>query len=111
MRTPHEILELIDRFTPENGDWRALDALLSELWQHTPSKDWVLPLLKIFERFPDEDGSGVMWSIIHGLEAIDGYEPILENSARQRPTWLKNVMRKRIENAKRKPQPSSPGYK
>ena len=55
----------------------------------------------VFERFPDEDGAGVMWSIIHGLETIEGYESILEESARARPTWMKSVMLKRIANTKK----------
>ncbi|HEX3159728.1 MAG TPA: hypothetical protein VHQ45_14505, partial [Gemmatimonadaceae bacterium] len=34
-------------------------------------------LLGILERFPDDDGSGVFWSIVHLLEATSGYEPAL----------------------------------
>ena len=101
MRTTTEILEEICRFTPEHGNWLRLEALLAELWKSPPSREWVLPLLTVFERFPDEDGAGVMWSIIHGLETIEGYEPILEESAQARPTWLKSVMLKRIANAKK----------
>ena len=101
MRTTTEILEEIGRFTPENGNWLGLEVLLAELWKSRPSQEWVNPLLAVFERFPDEDGAGVMWSIIHGLETIEGYEPILEESAQARPTWLKSAMLKRIANAKK----------
>ena len=101
MRKTSEILEEIGKFTPDNGNWLGLEALLAELWKSPPSREWVLPLLMVFERFPDEDGAGVMWSIIHGLETIEGYESILEESARARPTWMKSVMLKRIANTKK----------
>ncbi|HEY1170426.1 MAG TPA: hypothetical protein VGH19_03565 [Verrucomicrobiae bacterium] len=108
-RTEEEILACIHSFEPQNGNWRALDTLLDELWQHPPKLLWVKPLFSIFERFPDEDGAGVFWSIIHGVETIDGYEDILLISQQERPCELKEVMLTRIANSnKRTPESDSP---
>lgn len=98
-RPETQILHDIEAFQPENGNWLGLEALLGELWQHTPRLSWVTPLLGVFERFPDEDGADVFWSIVHGLEDIEGYEPILRDSQRASPCEFKRVMLMRIENA------------
>lgn len=100
MRSSDQILHDIQNFEPVVGNWLGLEDLLSELWQHPTSKDWTLPLLNVFEKYPDEDGCGVFWSIIHGLETIDGYEPLLQQSYKQHPCEMKKVMLIRIENAK-----------
>ena len=100
MRSTDQILSDIQNFKPDNGNWLGLEDLLTELWQHPTSPDWALPLLSVFEKYPDEDGCGVFWSIIHGLETIDGYEPILEQSYESNPCELKKVMLNRINNEK-----------
>ena len=92
------ILSEVESYTPEDGNWLPLDDLLAELWAHTPSTDWVLTLLTVFERFPGEDGAGVFWSIVHGLETIPGYEAILEESHSLKPAEFKSIMLRRIAN-------------
>ena len=103
-RPESQTLHDIERFQPANGNWLGLDALLGELWQHTPRLWWVTPLLGVFERFPDADEAGVCWSIVHGLEDIEGYEPILRDSHRGTPCEFKHVMLIRIENAEKSQQ-------
>jgi len=100
MRSEEEILRDIKSFKPVGGNWLPLDNLFFELWKHPISLKWVEPLLEVFERFPDEDGTGVLWSIIHGVEEINGYETILEKSYKNRPCEMKEIMLRRIENAK-----------
>jgi hypothetical protein len=46
----------------------------------------------VFERFPDHDGYGVMWSVLHGIEAILNYEIELLASVRRLPTEFGVVM-------------------
>jgi len=59
----------IAKFAPgENGNWRRLDVLLDELWQAGAPELATPEMLSIFERYPKEDGHGVMWSLVHGLE-------------------------------------------
>ena len=55
-------------------------------------------MLRVFERFPLDDGAGVAWSIVHGLESLPGYEPHLVDSLRRRPSELGVVMLNRMLN-------------
>lgn len=58
-----------------------MDGLLGELWQNAPDRDFVQPPLRVFERFPDDDGAGVFWAILHGIEAWPfSYEDELRGS-------------------------------
>jgi len=56
-------------------------------------------LLGVFERFPDDDGYGVFWSIVHCLEAFDGYEPLLVKSVNRKPVEFNVLMVNRLLNA------------
>lgn len=56
-------------------------------------------LLLVFERFPEEDGFGVFWSILHALEAADNYEHELVASVRRVPNLFNTLMVNRIVNA------------
>jgi hypothetical protein len=101
-RTQNAILREIDVFVPTaDGDWRGLDVLLDELFARgLPNASVVPTLLRVFDRIPDNDGCGVFWSIVHGVEAIDGYEPILLASHEANPTEFKQIMLRRIDNAR-----------
>lgn len=56
-------------------------------------------LLEVFERFPEEDGFGVFWSILHALEFADDYEQELVASLRRVPNLFNTLMVMRIVNA------------
>ena len=57
-------------------------------------------MLRVFERYPDEDGAGVFWSIVHGLEALPGYEPFLvESYSKRAPSEFGVIMLGRILNS------------
>jgi hypothetical protein len=58
-------------------------------------------LLRLYERFPDSDGDGIFWSIVHLLESLPGYEMKLVESARRRPSGFGLLMLNRILNAGR----------
>jgi hypothetical protein len=98
-RTAEEILGDIDAFRPVGGHWRPLDELLAELWSVGVPQSAIPVLLRVFDRFPDEDGAGVFWSIVHGLEALAGYEPLLFESAELRPAPFKRIMVDRLRRA------------
>ena len=72
-RGTEQILADIDAFWPVGGNWLPLDNLLSELWSVGVPQPAIPVLLGIFERVPDEDGAGVLWSVVHGLESLTGY--------------------------------------
>jgi hypothetical protein len=56
-------------------------------------------LFQIFERFPDNDGYGVFWSIVHYLEACDSYESALIQSVERLPVEFNLLMLNRLMNA------------
>jgi hypothetical protein len=98
MRTSQEIIREINAFAPENGDWRGLDNLLDELWQTGDQEKELKHLLALFIRFPEDDGAGVLWSVVHGIETFKEYEQELLNSLNRQPSHLGVVMVKRILN-------------
>lgn len=55
-------------------------------------------LLGVFERFPEDDGYGIFWSIVHCLEACKGYEPALIESVTRTPTEFNLLMVNRLLN-------------
>ena len=99
-RSKKAVLAEIETFQPR-GDWRPLDHLLDELWTLGVSADDADALFCVFERFPDDDGAGLLWSIVHGLEsrAFD-YEPALRRSLARRPCMMGEIMLDRLERSK-----------
>ncbi|MEW4571489.1 hypothetical protein AB1L88_26745 [Tautonia sp. JC769] len=98
-RPAEQVLADIEAFRPVDGNWLPLDDLLAELWSVVVPPSAILVLLGVFDRFPDEDGAGVFWSIVHGLEALPGYEPALLESAELRPAPFKRIMVDRLRRA------------
>lgn len=98
MRTSQEIIADINQFEPENGNWLRLDALLNELWESGDQEIFITDFLRVFERFPDEDGAGVFWNIVHGVEQFNSYEMQLIDSLNRQPSEMGLVMLRRIKN-------------
>ena len=82
----------------EVGDLAALDGLIAEATSQPPSDELDRALFGIFERFPSEDGHGVYWSIVHGLERRGGYEESLLASVRRSPSPFALLMLNRLSN-------------
>lgn len=101
MRSQSEILRDIAQFEPADGVWLPLDDLLNELWALGQLPIDVLPMLfGVFERFPEEDGAGVFWSIVHGVEALPySYGPLLRESYSRAPSEMGKVMLTRLANS------------
>ncbi len=99
-RFPLEVIRDIDAFSPVDGDWRPLDALLAELWQLGVREGQLSVLFRVFERFPDSDGSGVLWSIVHGVEGLPfDYGPQLRSSLARKSSHMGNIMLERLERS------------
>ena len=95
-----EVLARIQAFVPVGGNWRPLDDLLCQLWIQPATLEWLPTLFSVFERFPEDDGAGVLWSIVHGLEATDlNYGPALKASLLRRPSQMAKIMLDRLERA------------
>jgi len=100
-RAVDDILRDIEAFRPLNGVWLPLDGLLGELWGAGVPVGALPTLFAVFERFPDDDGAGVLWSIVHGVEAVDlDYDEPLRASLARRPSHMGKVMLGRLERSK-----------
>lgn len=97
-RTAVQIVADIRTFQPAGGNWRQLDDLLSELWATESAGRYIPDLLSVLERFPEDDGDGVLWSIVHGIESLPGYELELVRSVRHRSSELGVTMIGRLLN-------------
>jgi len=95
------ILRDIEDFAPANGDWRKLDGLLEELWAAGVREGQLPTLFQIFERYPDDDGTGVLWSIVHGVESLPlNYEPALRASIARHSSLMGRIMLERLEKSR-----------
>ena len=98
-RTPSEILASIDEFEPDGMTWIGLDGLLDELFASGSAALGTDTMLRVFERHQvGEDGAGVFWSIVHGLESLPGYESHLADSIRRAPSEFGLLMVHRLLN-------------
>ena len=99
MRSKLDILRDISVFEPLNENWLSLEELLEELWAIGIEKGDTPFLFSIFERFPNDDGAGVFWSIVHGLESAQfGYKKELESSLQKVTSEMGKIMMKRLHN-------------
>ena len=100
MQSRHEeIVAELNAFRPPNDDWDQLDAILQKLWKDGSPELAIPELLAVFSRYPEnEDGCGVFWSILHGMEDIHGYERQLVNVVVQSPSEFGVMMIGRLVN-------------
>ena len=101
-RTVDDILRDIEAFRPTDGVWLPLDDLLAELWDAGVPARALPTLFGVFERFPEDDGAGVLWSIVHGVEGLDlDYEQPLRDSLARQPSDMGKIMLGRLERSKK----------
>lgn len=98
MRKIEEILIGIDSFKPQDGNWLHLEELLAELWATEKPEIGLDNLFGLLERYAEEDGIGVFWSVVHGIEQMNDYEQSLLNSLNRRPSIVTVLMVHRIAN-------------
>ncbi|MDN7548521.1 hypothetical protein [Burkholderia cenocepacia] len=73
---------------------------MEDLWSVAVSEKSLSVLFGLFERFPDSDGAGVLWSIVHGVESLDiPYEQELEKSLSQCSSHMGNIMMSRLRRS------------
>lgn len=80
------------------ADLRQLDQALQELFQSEHPERGMDALFRVFERFPQSDGYGVFWGVLHGLESLSNYEPRLIESVRRQPMEFNLTMVNRLLN-------------
>lgn len=104
-RSPHEIESDLDSLIPEDFDlWQQDSNGLDRLYQLTdeidqlPQPHCLLPtLFRTVERLVDVD-MGSPGPIVHTIECIGGYERLLIESIRRKPTTLTAWMVNRLLN-------------
>jgi len=95
-----ELVAALDAFGGQDTcDLKALDTLLAEALSLPPDAALDSALFGIFERFPEEDGHSVYWTLVHGLEGRGAYEVSLLASVRRAPSPFTLTMLDRIWNA------------
>jgi hypothetical protein len=100
MQAADVLLAQIAAFEPVNDDWRPLDDVLGQLWLVGVREEHLRSLFAVFERFPDEDGAGVLWGIVHGIEHLPfDYRVELDQSIARRPSLMANLMRQRLKKS------------
>ncbi len=54
---------------------------------------------RLYERFPEDDGLGVFWFILHKIETYSEYNGLVVESVRRRPSQFPVMMLHRLLNA------------
>ena len=95
------LVESLAMFTDACNDaqLRTLDATVSAIEPATCGPREIRAMLALLERFPDEDGFGVFWSILHCLEKCVGYASLAVESAATAPTEFNLTMINRLLNS------------
>ena len=89
----------IREFTPQEGNWLPLEDLLHQAFNAANPKEYYDAIFSLFERNPEEDGSGVFWTGLHGMEHIGGYEELLLQYYRRKPNEMTRAMLMRLKNS------------
>lgn len=96
-----QLLKEISDFTPADGLWSPLEELLARLWAMEVRPEHLPYLFRLFERFPSDDGGGVLWSIIHGIEELPfDYEEELRASLARQESEMGRTLLDRLERWK-----------
>src|SRR5690349_13868815 len=77
----------------------ALERAVGEFFTSSAAAEHLDVWFRLFERFPEDDGYEMFWSILHGIEAQPGYEPLVVESVRRRPSQFPVLMLNRMLNA------------
>jgi hypothetical protein len=80
---------------------RQLELLIAAIVPSSVTPELYRALFGIFERFPDHDGYGGFWTILHLLEKCPGYERHLLDSVHRRPAEFNLLMVNRMINGGR----------
>lgn len=102
---PRDLATILADLDPTRYEYEAwvehvdIDRLIAELFATEQSEQGSAILFQIFERFPNEDGYGGFWAVLHALERIPGYETGLIASIQRQPSLFAVLMVNRLLNA------------
>lgn len=93
----NNIASEIEEFSPSDGNWLGLDRAVGKI--SDVDDEAISACLRVFEKYPEEDGAGVFFTIIHTLEHFGGYEAALASSVLRSPNQWNLLMLNRMLNA------------
>ncbi len=94
-----ELDHAIREYEPVDGSFIKLEELFEQAFQSPAPTDYYDAIFNLFERFPDDDGAGVFWSALHGMEAVGGYEVKLKQYWRRWPNLMNRIMMERLSKS------------
>jgi hypothetical protein len=80
------------------NELQRLDDAVQELLASENAELGLDALLRVLERFPNKDGYGIFWGILHGVEGFPDYEERLIESVRRQPSEFSLLMINRMLN-------------
>jgi hypothetical protein len=83
---------------PDDLDLDRLQALAEEYFALPEAPVHLDVWFRLYERFPDSDGHGVFWTILHGIEGQPGNEKFVVASVQRNPTHFAVLMVNRLLN-------------
>jgi hypothetical protein len=84
--------------TVDGDDLDRLQALMDEYFAFPAAAVHIDVWFRLYERFPDDHGHGVFWTILHGIEAQTGSDAAVVASVRRRPSHYSVLMVNRMLN-------------
>ena len=95
------ILKAVERFSDPHDEpqLREFEEAMGAVRPDELGQEEFRALLGVFERFPEDDGYGIFWSIVHYLEACTHYEPVLIESVTRAPCEFNLLMVNRLLNS------------
>lgn len=98
----NDLIQTLDGITSATDEQQLalLDETLIKLATHPQKELAFQALFQLFERFPDQDGFGVFWSILHFLEGVSGYDTELLRSIERQPSEFTLLMINRLLNVR-----------
>jgi hypothetical protein len=102
MAMSQEILELVkavDQLQSVDGeDLELLQKVADRYFAQSDASQHLDVWFRLYERFPDDDGYGVFWTILHGIESQAGSGDSVVRSVQRAPTHFSLLMVNRMLN-------------
>lgn len=95
------IVQTLGQFSDPQSEaqLKALDAAVQAIKPDECGEAEFRAMLHVFERFPDDDGFGIFWGLVHALEACSGYESEMLASVARKPCEFNVLLVNRLLNA------------
>ncbi len=91
-------IDALNPADPEDLDLDRLSDLAVEYFSSRVAPKYLGVWFHLYERFPETDGYGVFWAILHGIEAQPGSDRFVVESVRRKPSRFPVTMVNRMLN-------------